>query len=210
MKALQEQSALLLTLFGANDASCGRGNASRPEPILRVRLCAKCWDKELVGEGPDEPDPAFVQYFPGTKRYTPRIDKGKTSRQWRKHRAFFFEPSLQATSDWLQSLFEPYMRDDMDDEDFEKLWLSPPADVRAELERRHAWLFDAELDARRIESYIDVAKQLDPLENPVAFASALENAKLARPLRTPVGPYVARRPLRIRPHRNNGPIDDQR
>lgn len=26
-------------------------------------------------EGPDEPDPAFEDFFPGTKRYTPRSRK---------------------------------------------------------------------------------------------------------------------------------------
>ena len=29
----------------------------------------------LVLEGPDEPDPAFEEFYPGTKRYTPRSRK---------------------------------------------------------------------------------------------------------------------------------------
>ncbi|KAM0787019.1 hypothetical protein ACM66B_006286 [Microbotryomycetes sp. NB124-2] len=169
-------------------------------------------DHRLVGEGPDEPDPAFTQYFWGTKRFTPRIDKGKLSRQWRKHRAYFFEPSLQSTSDFLESLFKPYLQDDMDDEDFERLWLSPPLPVKQALERQHSWLFDAENDARQIEMYIEAVRHADPVNDPVAFATALANTKPSRPLRTPVGPYVARRPLRVRPHRNNAPVraeDDQ-
>ena len=33
----------------------------------------------LVYEGPDEPDPAFEDFFPGTKRYTPRSRKSLNS-----------------------------------------------------------------------------------------------------------------------------------
>ncbi|GAA5851923.1 hypothetical protein JCM5353_006560 [Sporobolomyces roseus] len=51
---------------------CGKNNARKVDLYLRARLCPKCWEQELVLEGPDEPDPAFEEFYPGTKRYTPR------------------------------------------------------------------------------------------------------------------------------------------
>ncbi|GAA6024671.1 hypothetical protein JCM10207_007830 [Rhodosporidiobolus poonsookiae] len=64
--------------------TCGKYSARKVDFSLRVRLCAKCWDEHIIYEGPDEPDPAFEEFFPGTKRYTPR---SRTGKGWKKQKA---------------------------------------------------------------------------------------------------------------------------
>ncbi|KAG0663069.1 hypothetical protein C6P46_002912 [Rhodotorula mucilaginosa] len=55
-------------------------------------------------KSPDEPDPAFEDFFPGTKRYTPR---SRTGKGWKKQKAFFFLHMLESTSAYLATLFAP-------------------------------------------------------------------------------------------------------
>ncbi|KAK4056138.1 hypothetical protein OIO90_002869 [Microbotryomycetes sp. JL221] len=173
------ECSLANLIWGKRCRLCGRGNAQRPDFRLRVRLCAKCFDTKLIAEGPDEPDPAFSKYWPGTKRFTPRTTKGGKSRNWRKHRAFFFEPSLERTSEYLESLFEPYLTSEMDEDTFEELWLSPPAKVQAALDARQVWVSTAARDAIVIELYCRLLKTEDPVEDTAAFAQALETGTAA-------------------------------
>ncbi|GAA6041238.1 hypothetical protein JCM8097_008359 [Rhodosporidiobolus ruineniae] len=76
--------------------TCGKstGRTAKVDYFLRVRLCTKCWDEQIVYEGPDEPDPPFEEFFWGTKRYTPRSP-------------FFLLPALESTSSFLSTLLAP-------------------------------------------------------------------------------------------------------
>ncbi|GAA5927955.1 hypothetical protein JCM10213_000934 [Rhodosporidiobolus nylandii] len=78
--------------------TCGKYNARKVDCFLRVRL--------IVYEGPDEPDPAFEDFFAGTKRYAPRSRTGKS---WKRHKAFFLHPTLVSTSAFLSCLLAPQL-----------------------------------------------------------------------------------------------------
>ncbi|GAA5900365.1 hypothetical protein JCM6882_001230, partial [Rhodosporidiobolus microsporus] len=140
---------------------CHKNNARKVDYNLRVRLCSKCWDEHIVYEGPDEPDPAFEAYFPGTKRYTPRSVMGKS---WKKRKVFFFAPSLASTSLFLSSLLAPQVSsytlacstfspsaslDEPDLDDYLAPSALPPATQRA-LEERAEWVRGLRRDGGRL------------------------------------------------------------
>ncbi|GAA5937758.1 hypothetical protein JCM3775_002120 [Rhodotorula graminis] len=91
-------------VVGRHCRICGKSNARKVDYHIRARLCVPCWNEQIIYEGPDEPDPAFESFFPGTKRYTPR---GRTGRSWKRHKAFFLLQTLESTSDYLSTLLSP-------------------------------------------------------------------------------------------------------
>ncbi|SCZ96103.1 BZ3500_MvSof-1268-A1-R1_Chr8-1g10006 [Microbotryum saponariae] len=140
--------------FGRTCRGCGKGNARKVDWFLRARLCSSCFRSKsfpdrLVLEGPDEPDPAFAQYFMGTKRYTPRSPQHSNflagaGKKWKTIRTFFFEPALAATSKWLSTLFEPVLHEaesqDLEPEDVEDLFERPTEQIRRRLDERQRWV----------------------------------------------------------------------
>ncbi|GAA5859975.1 hypothetical protein JCM1840_001823 [Sporobolomyces johnsonii] len=132
---------------------CGKSTARKVDFSLRIRLCSKCWEEQqvvavtasIVFEGPDEPDPAFEDFFPGTKRYTPRSRTGKS---WKKHKAFFHLPTLVATSSLLSSLLTPQLEafeaavelDPLAEVDDFLMLRNLPDDARARLDERAEWV----------------------------------------------------------------------
>ncbi|GAA6024300.1 hypothetical protein JCM8202_003667 [Rhodotorula sphaerocarpa] len=122
-------------VFGKRCRVCGKMNGRKVEFHLRTRLCAPCWDDQLVYEGPDEPDPAFEDFFPGTKRYTPRSP-------------FFFLWMLESTSDYLSHLFIPQItafesaleHDPLAELDDFLAFSALPAPLRRELDDRAEWV----------------------------------------------------------------------
>ncbi|KWU41216.1 hypothetical protein RHOSPDRAFT_37244 [Rhodotorula sp. JG-1b] len=125
---------------------------------LRNRLCSKCWEEELVYEGPDEPDPAFEDFFPGTKRYTPR---SRTGKGWKKQKAFFFLHMLESTSAYLATLFAPQIASYQDalktdplaelDDFLAHSALAPP--LQRELDARADWVRRCWRDGEKLERW---------------------------------------------------------
>ncbi|SCV67209.1 BQ2448_5855 [Microbotryum intermedium] len=115
--------------FGRTCRGCGKGNACKVDYFLRAR------------EGPDEPDPAFAQYFLGTKRYTPR---SRTGKKWKSIRTFFFMPALEATSEWLTTLFEHVLDEAksqyLEPEEVEDLFDRPTEQIQRRLDERQRWV----------------------------------------------------------------------
>ncbi|GAA6048059.1 hypothetical protein JCM3770_000171 [Rhodotorula araucariae] len=107
---------------------------------LPALTCNQC-----VYEGPDEPDPAFEQFFHGTKRYTPR---SRTGRSWKRHRAFFLLQTLESTSAFLSSLLMPQYDayhatlevDPLAELDDFLHYASLPDDTRRRLDERGEWV----------------------------------------------------------------------
>ncbi|SGY39567.1 BQ5605_C003g02237 [Microbotryum silenes-dioicae] len=145
--------------FGRTCRGCGKGNARKVDWFLRARLCSSCFRSKLfpdrlVLEGPDEPDPAFAQYFMGTKRYTPR---SRTGKKWKMIRTFFFEPALAATSEWLSTLFKPVLDEAesrvLEPEDVEDLFDRPTEQIQRRLDERQRWVDAIQRDGQRLTEW---------------------------------------------------------
>ncbi|GAA5991566.1 hypothetical protein JCM10908_005766 [Rhodotorula pacifica] len=135
-------------VFGKRCQVCDQRVGRKVEYHLRTRLCSKCWDEEIVYEGPDEPDPAFEGFFPGTKRYTPRSP-------------FFFLHMLESTSSYLATLFAPQIAayeqalesDPLAElDDFFTFSVLPPP-LQRELDERSEWVRRCWRDGEKLEAW---------------------------------------------------------
>ncbi|GAA5830469.1 hypothetical protein JCM11251_002480 [Rhodosporidiobolus azoricus] len=137
---------------------CHKNNARKVDYHLRTRLCSQCWSEHIVYEGPDEPDPAFEEYFPGTKRYTPRSRTGKS---WKRHKAFFFAPTLTSTSSFLRTLLSPQLAlfhsasdlDPLAELDDYLSFSSLPSATQEALDERQEWVRRVWRDGERVGAW---------------------------------------------------------
>ncbi|BGP37067.1 hypothetical protein JCM10450v2_000975 [Rhodotorula kratochvilovae] len=122
LKASLRPVELASLVLGKHCRICGRSNARKV-------------DYRLLYEGPDEPDPAFENFFHGTKRYTPRSP-------------FFLLQTLESTSSFLATLLTPQhdayhalLEDDplAELDDFLH-YSSLPEATRARLDERAEWV----------------------------------------------------------------------
>ncbi|GAA5984823.1 hypothetical protein JCM11641_002750 [Rhodosporidiobolus odoratus] len=120
----------------------------RPQQLAWLGVGGKGREGWVVFEGPDEPDPAFEEFFPGTKRYTPR-------------NPFFFHAALSATSDFLSTLlasqitrFEQASETDPLAELDDFLTFSAlPEDIKNKLEERLEWVGRVWRDGGRLAEW---------------------------------------------------------
>ncbi|GAA5856497.1 hypothetical protein JCM8547_008770 [Rhodosporidiobolus lusitaniae] len=152
--------------------TCHRNNGRKVDFFLRVRLCSKCWDEQIVYEGPDEPDPAFEEFFAGTKRYTPRSRTGKS---WKRHKAFFLLPTLLSTSSYLSTLFAPQLSaydsaletDPLAELDDFLAFSSLPFETQQKLDKRQEWVKRILRDGQKMVEWEKGVKEREKREREV-------------------------------------------
>ncbi|GAA6011401.1 hypothetical protein JCM11491_002771 [Sporobolomyces phaffii] len=150
---------LATLVFGRSCRVCGKNTARKVDFYLRCRLCSSCWTEEIVYEGPDEPDPAFEDFFAGTKRYTPRSP-------------FFLLPSLEATSEFLAELLEPQVAayelalesDPLAELDDFMSFRNLPALTQARLDRRQEWVKGVWRDGEKLTKWYDARSKAERQE----------------------------------------------
>ncbi|GAA5975784.1 hypothetical protein JCM5350_000730 [Sporobolomyces pararoseus] len=145
---------------------CGKNAARNPDFYLRCRLCTTCWDEQIVYEGPDEPDPAFEEFFAGTKRYTPRSRSG---RKWKQMKTFFLLPSLEATSAFLSDLLEPQVKafetaletDPLAELDDFMMFKNLPEATKDKLDQRQDWVKRVWRDGEKLTKWYEARSKAE-------------------------------------------------
>ncbi|GAA5894620.1 uncharacterized protein JCM6883_002158 [Sporobolomyces salmoneus] len=168
---------LATLVVGRSCRVCGKNTARKVDFYLRCRLCSKCWEEQIVYEGPDEPDPAFEEFFAGTKRYTPRSRSG---RRWKKLKTFFFRPSLLSTSSFLSQLLSPQITayesalefDPLAELDDFMLSRNLPQATREELDERQEWVKRVWRDGEKLTKWYDARSKAEREEKKRAKAQA--------------------------------------
>ncbi|GAA5850751.1 hypothetical protein JCM9279_003909 [Rhodotorula babjevae] len=138
-------------VVGRHCQICGKSNARKVDYHVRARL---------FYEGPDEPDPAFESFFPGTKRYSPR---GRTGRSWKRHKAFFLLQTLESTSAYLSTLLSPQYDafhaalevDPLAELDDFVTFASLPNSTQDALEERAEWVRRCWRDGEKLAKWAD-------------------------------------------------------
>ncbi|GAA5965849.1 hypothetical protein JCM3765_001204 [Sporobolomyces pararoseus] len=168
---------LATLVLGRSCRICGKNTTRKPDFFLRCRLCTTCWDEQIVYEGPDEPDPAFEEYFAGTKRYTPRSRSGK---RWKKMKTFFLLPSLEATSSFLSDLLEPQVEafeaaietDPLAELDDFMMFKNLPEATRSTLDQRQDWAKRVWRDGEKLTKWHEAMSKAEREEKKLARATA--------------------------------------